>query len=176
MFFTSFSVSRWGPLGSLLKLQHNDRVHLFFQKTPLSRVAILILTAAFLFHPSAEAAKAKPAAAIPDRDYVSALAAANEFLHAWQVQDRAGGVILLSDAAKHQTSEERIEQLLAPGMGVLQSYEIGQGKKLKAGVYSFPVTLFVIGTGKTVKPIRPRFSQIVVAQTGRDDWAIDKLP
>ena len=125
---------------------------------------------------SSATAKGKQSATTPDRDYVSALAAANEFLHAWQNQDRAGGVILLSDSAKHQTSEERIEQLLAPGMGVLQSYEIGRGKKLKSGVYSFPVTLFVIGTGKIAKPIRPRFSQIVVTQTGRDDWAIDKLP
>jgi hypothetical protein len=120
--------------------------------------------------------KVKPSIASLDRDYVSALAAANEFLHAWQVQDRAGGVILLSDSAKHQTSEDRIEQLLAPGMGVLQSYEIGQGKKLKSGTYSFPVTLFVIGTGKVTKPIRRRSSQIVVSRTGRDDWAIDKLP
>jgi hypothetical protein len=132
--------------------------------------------AALLSVSSAGAAKVKPSAASPDRDYVSALAAANEFLHAWQVQDRAGGVILLSDSAKHQSTEERIEQLLAPGLGVLQSYEIGQGKKVKYGTYSFPVTLFVIGTGKPVKPIRPRFSQIVVVRTGTDDWAIDKLP
>ena len=134
----------------------------------------MLLCAAFLVSPAES--KAKPSVATVDRDYVSALAAANEFLHAWQVQDRAGGVILLSDAAKHQTSEDRIEELLAPGMGVLQSYEIGQGKKLKSGTYSFPVTLFVIGTAKPAKPIRPRSSQIVVSRTGRDDWAIDKLP
>ena len=58
----------------------------------------------------------------------------------------------------------------------MQSYEIGQGKKVKFGTYSFPVTLFVIGTAKAAKPIRPRVSQIVVVRTGIDDWAIDKLP
>jgi hypothetical protein len=151
-------------------------VQLLLPKTRFSGVASLILVAACLLVSTAEAAKAKPSVVVQDRDYVSALAAANEFLHAWQVQDRAGGVILLSDSAKHQSSEDRIEELLAPGMGVLQSYEIGQGKKLKSGTYSFPVTLFVIGTGKAAKPIRPRFSQIVVSRTGRDDWAIDKLP
>jgi hypothetical protein len=145
-----------------------------FKRTTLNRIASVLLCTALMA--SAAECKSKSATTAADRDYVSALAAANEFLHAWQVQDRAGGVILLTDSAKHRTSEEKIEQLLAPGMGVLQSYEIGQGKKLKSGAYSFPVTLFVIGTGKSAKPIRPHSSQIVVSRTGRDDWAIDKLP
>ena len=121
-------------------------------------------------------AKGKPSSSGIDADYIAALAAANEFLHAWQIQDRAAGVILLTDATKHRTSEEKIEELLAPGVGFSQSYEIARGRKLRAGAYSFPVTLFVIGTGKSAKPIRPRYSQIVVVKTGRDDWAIDKLP
>ena len=139
-----------------------------------SRLTLVVCFATFLV--SATEAKTKPSVSFGDRDYVSALAAANDFLHAWQVQDRAGGVILLSDSAKHRSSEESIEQLLAPGVGTLQSYQISRGKKLKLGSYSFPVALFIIGTGKSGKPIRPRFSQIVVVRTGRDDWAIDKLP
>jgi hypothetical protein len=138
------------------------------------RLAIALLCALCLVNVGR--AKGKPSISGTDSDYIAALAAGNEFLHAWQIQDRAAGVILLTDSTKHRTSEEKIEELLAPGVGISQSYEIGRGRRLRAGAYSFPVTLFVIGTGKSAKPIRPRYSQIVVVKTGRDDWAIDKLP
>jgi hypothetical protein len=142
---------------------------------PVSRrLAFALVIVLFLVNTGI--AKNKPPVPASDRDYVSALVAANDFLHAWQVQDRAAGVILLSDSTKHRTSEEKIEDLLAPPVGTLQSYEISRGKKLRSGLYSFPVTLFVIGTDKSAKPIRPRSSQIVVIRTGRDDWAIDRLP
>jgi hypothetical protein len=35
--------------------------------------------------------------------------------------------------------------------------------------------LWQIVPGKSRKP-RPRFSDVVVVRTGKDDWAIDKLP
>jgi len=136
--------------------------------------AVFLCCAAFLVQPSG--AKTKPSSAATDRDYLSALTTANDFLHAWQIQDRETGVLLLSDSAKHSTSEEHIESLLTPPVGTLQSYEISRGKKLKPGLYSFPVALFVIGTGKPDKPIRPRFFRITVIRTGSGDWAIDKLP
>jgi hypothetical protein len=120
-------------------------------------------------------AKAKPSASTAaDSDYVSALAAANRFLYAWQTQDHETGLLMLTDAAKHQTSEDRLQEFFSPGPGTQHAFEISQGKKLKAGRYTFPVALF--GIREDQRGIRPRFSQIIVIRTGKDDWAVDKLP
>jgi hypothetical protein len=109
-----------------------------------------------------------------DREYVAALASANQFLSAWQNQDHEAGIILLTNEAKHQISEERLETFFAAGPSIRQSYEIGRGKKLNPGRYTFPVTLFTIGPDH--KWVHPHVSQIVVVDTGRDDWAVDRLP
>jgi hypothetical protein len=115
-----------------------------------------------------------PATGVLDRDYITALATANRFLTAWQTQDPQTGVMLLTDAAKRQVSEDRLQAFFAPGSEVQEGYEINRGKRVAAGCYSFPVALFEIGPDR--KWVHPRFSQIVVVNTGRDDWAIDKLP
>lgn len=109
-----------------------------------------------------------------DHEYVAALASANRFLSAWQTQDHEAGIILLTDAAKHQVSEDRLQAFFGPGSSIQQGYEISRGKKLKIGRYIFPVALFEIGPDH--KWVHPRFSQIIVVNTGKDDWAIDKLP
>jgi len=36
--------------------------------------------------------------------------------------------------------------------------------------------LFVSGGLPDRKPERPRYSTVVVVRSGKDDWAIDKLP
>jgi hypothetical protein len=109
-----------------------------------------------------------------DPDYVSALAAANRFLHAWQNQDHETGLLMLTNAAKHYTSEDRLQQFFSLGPATQQAFEISRGKKLKPGRYAFPVALFEIREDQ--RWIHPRFSQIIVIRTGKDDWAIDKLP
>jgi hypothetical protein len=109
----------------------------------------------------------------PDRAYASALAAANRFLQAWQNQDHETGLLMLTDAAKHQSSEDRLEMFFSSGSD--SAYEIARGKKLKAGRYAFPITLFVFHSGTTWSD-RPQKSEIVVVRTGKDEWAIDKLP
>ena len=121
-------------------------------------------------------AKSKPRTATSvDADYIPALAAANRFLHAWQVQDHETGVLLLTDAAKQHTSEDRIDAFFSAGYSTDKGFEIGRGKKLQSGRYRFPVALWQTDSGKNRKP-HPRFSEIVVVRTGKDDWAIDKLP
>ena len=120
-------------------------------------------------------ATAKPSAStVADADYVSALAAANRFLYAWQTQDHETGLLMLTDAAKHHTSEDRLRQFFSPGPATQHAFEISQGKKLQTGRYTFPVALF--GIREDQRWIHPHFSQIVVIRTGKDDWAIDKLP
>ena len=109
-----------------------------------------------------------------DPDYISALATANRFLYAWQNQDQEAGLILLTQVAKRDTTEDRVDAFFVPGPGTQRSYEITRGRRLRTGRYSFPVTLLEHGPNRKGHP--KRYSQIVVIRTGKDDWAIDKLP
>ncbi len=133
-----------------------------------------LLFCLLVVNPSLSAKAKSSASTAADSDYVSALAAANRFLYAWQTQDHETGLLMLTDAAKHQTSEDRLQEFFSPGPGTQHAFEISQGKKLKAGRYTFPVALF--GIREDQRWIHPRFSQIIVIRTGKDDWAIDKLP
>jgi len=119
--------------------------------------------------------KQKTVPSVVDAEYVSALATANRFLHAWQVQDHETGVLLMTDAAKQHSSEDRLDAFFSAGDSIEEGFEIAHGKKLQAGRYRFPVALWQTISGKNRKP-HPRFSEIIVVRTGKDDWAIDKLP
>ena len=109
----------------------------------------------------------------PDTGYTSALATANRFLQAWQNQDHETGLLMLTDSAKQNSSEDRLEIFFSSGHDA--AYEIARGKKLKAGSYAFPVALFTSVTG-AANAARPQKSEIVVVRAGKDEWAIDKLP
>jgi hypothetical protein len=128
----------------------------------------LILSTCLLLSAEARTRSAPPAL---DRDYVSALAAANRFLAAWQAQDQENGLVMLTNAAKEQVSEDRLNEFFSPGADA--AYEISRGKKMDTGRYLFPVTLFEPGTGRRA---RPRVSQMIVVRSGQDDWAVDRLP
>jgi hypothetical protein len=108
-----------------------------------------------------------------DLGYVSALAAANRFLQAWQNQDHETGLLMLTDDAKQHSCEEHMEVFFSSGADA--AYEIARGRKMKAGRYSFPVTLFPFHSG-TTKSDRSQKSEIVVVRTGKEEWAIDRLP
>jgi hypothetical protein len=135
----------------------------------IAAIAFLICSLALLNFPAVQGKNASAPVAT-DGDYISALAAANHFLHAWQNQDREIGLAMLSDTAKHSSSEDYLQNFFSPGAEA--AYEIGHGKKLKAGSYLFPVALFAT----ELKSAHPRASEIVMVQTGKDDWAVDKLP
>jgi hypothetical protein len=113
---------------------------------------------------------AAPHAAV-DRDYISALSAANHFLQAWQAEDHEAGLLLLTDSAKEQTSSDRLEKYFSPEVA-LRAYTIAKGTKLRQGRYVFAVTLIE----QSAKAPTTRSSQIIAVHTGKDDWAIDKLP
>ena len=137
---------------------------------------VAVLTAFLLFASLPLQAKPKPSkAAAPDRNYVAALAAADHFLHAWQMEDHEAGLFMLTDSAKRHTADDRLQDFFSRGTATEQAYEIGHGTRLKPGRYSFPVTLVVATTGKERAPSR-RFSQIIVTRTSKEDWAVDKLP
>lgn len=133
---------------------------------------ITVLCCILLLLPLCASAKSRAKSPVADADYVSALAAANHFLYAWETQDHEAGLLLLSDGLKKHVSEEQIEEFFSAELGMQEAYQISAGKKLKAGLYSFPVALLQSRTGT----VRRRFSEILVLRTGKDDWAIDKLP
>jgi len=135
--------------------------------------ALHVFLLCLLFVSGTAAGKSKASSPVVNREYVDALAAANRFLHAWQTQDQEAGVLMLTDAAKRSSSENGLEKFFSKPSNVVEAYEIGRAKQLGAGRYIFPVTLFAIVKGRK---LHPRYSRVIVVRTGKDDWAIDKLP
>jgi hypothetical protein len=104
-----------------------------------------------------------------DSGYVFALATANRFLHAWQTGDIETGMVLLSDQVRHSQDPEKVEQFFSSDAG--HAFEIARGQG-NGGRYRFAVAL-VTTSGPRV---RRRFSEIIVVNTGKNDWVVDKLP
>ena len=111
-----------------------------------------------------------------DSDYVLALGAANDFLRAWQTQDREAGILLLTDRVKQRSPESTLVNFFSRRACRAQSFEIAHGKKLAPGRYRFPVSLFQQPVSEGSKWIRPQTSTLVVVRTGTSEWSIDKLP
>ena len=114
-------------------------------------------------------ARKSPSNPSPSAEYVSALATANRFLHAWQTGDLETGTVLLGDRVRHSQDPEKFEQSFAGTRNC--AFEISRGKGT-AGRYRFPVVLLTTTGTHT----RRHFSEIVVAPTGKNDWVVDKLP
>lgn len=123
-----------------------------------------------LLSPALAASKPRTTPAL-DPSYVPALATANHFLQAWQSGDIESGTVLLTTHAKESVSRDDLDRFFSnPDPS---GYEIDRGTLLKRGRYQFPVVLVT----STKNPrIRRRFSTIVIVNTGKNDWAVDKLP
>jgi hypothetical protein len=139
------------------------------QTTPRPMRLVIILGIALLISTASSAAKTRPATAL-DSGYVSALAAADHFLQAWQSGDVESGLGSLSNHAKDSGTTDVVERFFSNSSSV--AYEVDRGKRVKRGRYAFPVVLVTISS----KTVRRRFSSIVVVNTGNNDWAVDKLP
>lgn len=111
-----------------------------------------------------------------DSEYVLALGTANDFLRAWQTQDREAGILLLTDRLKQHTSEDALENFFSCLGGKSHSFEIARGKKVAPGRYRFPVSLFQKPQSPGTRWLRPQSSSLVVVRTGGTEWSIDKLP
>ena len=122
--------------------------------------------------PQAWARKRKaPTQPAADSNYVAALAIANRLLDAWQNNDQAGAMPLITNRAKQQSTEEGIDKLFSgPAM---RAFEITRGRSLRQESYHFAIVLLQADdSGRTTR----RFTELVVINTGRNDWAVDKLP
>ena len=131
------------------------------------RVALILV--ASLVGSSSFARVPKSSSRSVDPAYSAALAAANRFLHAWQVQDHETGIMMLTDAARQQTSPDLLQSFFSPGPQA--AYEIEHGKRIGRDEYAFPIVLFGVSASAP-----PHFCRIVVARLAKDDWVVEKLP
>jgi hypothetical protein len=113
-------------------------------------------------HPAKQADPTEPG-------YVFALAAATQFLHAWQTGDLENGTILLSDGLRHSENADRLEQFFS--IGTERSFEITRGHGHE-GRYIFPVILVSLQGSRVAR----KSSQIILVETGKNDWVVDRLP
>jgi hypothetical protein len=125
----------------------------------------------FAFSSSSWLSAQDRSAPVLNREYASALAAADRFLQDWQAGDAENGMALLTEHAKKGVAKDDLEAFFSSPQP--SGYEIGRGKGLRHGRYEFPVALV---TARSTQHLRRRFSNIVVVNTGNNDWAIDKLP
>jgi hypothetical protein len=133
--------------------------------------ACFFLLTAFLTLPVSARSNSHPGkqADASDPGYVFALGAANNFLHAWQTGDLENGMILLSDHIRHTQSADQLEQFFSTPTD--RAFEITRGHG-HLGRYNFPVVL-VTSRGSHVTR---KFSEIILVETGKNDWVVDKLP
>ena len=104
-----------------------------------------------------------------DGGYVLALASANRFLNAWQTGDLETGTVLLSDHARRSQTVESLETLFSRASE--RAFEINRGKG-KRGRYRFPVVII----SREDNRVHRKFSEIILVNTGKNDWVVDKLP
>jgi hypothetical protein len=144
--------------------------------TPFVNFRVLCTASVFLISailgPEGQAKTKSRTSPVVDQNYIAALATANRFLYAWQNHDQETALLLLTDAAKNRISEDQLSALLEGSAPV--TYEITRGKKLNPGRYAFPIALFQ-PTGQH-RWMHPHYSQLIILNTGKDGWAIDKLP
>jgi hypothetical protein len=125
---------------------------------------------------SAASARPRPHPANDDTshpEYVYALAAANHFMHAWQTGDTENGMVELSDGLRHSQNADSLEEYFsnASSNSKARSFEITRGTG-HSGRYDFPVVLVSLRGSHVTR----KFSDIVVIETGKNDWVVDKLP
>ena len=134
-------------------------------KILLATFLLLLITPAWARTHKTPAKQADPS----DPGYVFALGAANHFLHAWQSADLENGTVLLSDGIRRAQNADKLEQFFSSGKD--RGFEIARGHG-HAGRYSFPVVLVTSRGSKITR----RSSEIILIETGKNDWVVDKLP
>ena len=77
--------------------------------------------------------------------------------------------MMLTDAAREHASPEKLQEFFSPGSQA--AYEIERGKKLNGGEYAFPVVLFGTAQSSTAHACK-----LVLMRTGKDEWAVNRLP
>ena len=112
-----------------------------------------------------------------DQDYVLALSAADQFLYAWATRNQDDGLALLSPRLKNKFPEEYLRYYLS-GLSNPhhQAFEVGRGKRLPSGGFSFPVVMYEHYTEQKEKIEHPKSLTIVIIQAAPENWMVDELP
>jgi hypothetical protein len=112
-----------------------------------------------------------------DQDYVLALTAADQFMHAWATRNQDDGLALLTPRLKNKFPEEYFRYYLS-GLANPhhQAFEVWRGKRLPSGGFSFPVAMYEHYTGQKEPGQHPKALTIVVIQSGPESWLVDDLP
>lgn len=112
-----------------------------------------------------------------DQDYVLALSAADEFMVAWATRNQDDGLALLSPRLKNKFPEDYFRYYIT-GLSNPhhQAFEVGRGKRLPSGAFSFPVTMYMHYTGQKENISPPKPLAIVMIQAGPENWLVDELP
>lgn len=137
------------------------------------RCAVCFFLLAILGTPLAYA-RARPHPANDDTSrpgYVYALAAANHFMHAWQTGDMENGMVELSDGLRHSQNADTLEEYFSNANSKQRSFEIARGTG-HTGRYDFPVVLVSLRGSHVTR----KASDIILIETGKNDWVVDKLP
>lgn len=112
-----------------------------------------------------------------DQDYVLALSAADQFMYAWATRNQDDGLALLSPRLKNKFPEEYLRSYIS---GISnphhQAFEVGGGKRLPSGGFSFPVAMYMHYTGQRENSGPPKPLTIVMIQAGPENWLVDELP
>jgi hypothetical protein len=108
-----------------------------------------------------------------DPGYVLALASVNHFLHAWQTGDIENGMVQLSDGLRRAEDADKVERFFYDADANVKdrAFEIGRGHG-QPGRYRFPVVLIGIQGSRITRKV----SEVIVVETGKNDWVVDKLP
>ena len=77
--------------------------------------------------------------------------------------------MMLTDAARQQSSSDKLQEFFSPSPHA--AYEIQRGRRLNGGEYVFPVVLF-----GTAENSQPRACRLLITRTGKDEWAVNRLP
>ena len=104
-----------------------------------------------------------------DPGYVLALAAADRFLQAWQMGDIENGTVQLSDRVRRSENADKVEQFFSDAKD--RAFEITRGNG-QPGRYHFPVVMVWTQGSRITR----RVSELVLVETGKNDWVVDKLP
>ena len=77
--------------------------------------------------------------------------------------------MMMSDHARQLVSPEQVQQFFSPDANA--AFEIEHGTRRKSGAYAFPVVLFGASPAHRV-----HFGEIVIVRSGKNDWAVERLP
>jgi len=131
----------------------------------------------FAANPVPAQTKKSHAGNLINQDYVLALSAADQFMVAWATRNQDDGLALLSPRLKNKFPEDYFRYYIT-GLSNPhhQAFEVGRGKRLPSGDFSFPVAMYMHYTGQKENNNSSKPLTIVMIEAGPESWLVDGLP